>query len=62
MFIKMGGRERENGIFQRDVPIYLFPFPKGFDGRDGAKGDAGAPGLKVKYVYSKYCTEPLLPN
>lgn len=26
----------------------IFPFPQGFDGKDGARGESGAPGPKVK--------------
>lgn len=36
---------------------FLF-FIKGFDGRDGAKGDSGAPGLKVKFMYVCVCVCP----
>lgn len=27
---------------------YGLPFPQGFDGKDGARGDSGAPGPKVE--------------
>lgn len=33
---------------RNSIHRYGFPFPQGFDGKDGAKGDSGAPGPKVK--------------
>lgn len=41
---------------------YGFQFPQGFDGKDGAKGDSGAPGPKVKNYSVIFVIGTVLPS